>query len=147
MKTKLLLIIIILSLLSTITCSSIKNSSEQWEGITDNAMRVTISEFFPLDENMTDDDIRNMLKDRLNQRASLIIASHLSINIPKNSISRDNELTLNKLINDSLSGLKFTNYECTENNYCQAHGEYDITVIQENLKTLTEKKDLEVIKK
>lgn len=125
------LLIILLSML--IQCRSAGIYSEAWEGISENTLKITISEFFPLDEDVTMEEIKALLTERLNQRASLIMASHLSINIPKDKSSRELDYTLNRLINDSITTGKVLDYDCSENNYCRAHGEYDITELQKNL--------------
>ena len=131
MKTKLFILPGILILLFT-ACTSPK-TGEPWEGITGNTLKVTISEFFPFEENETDESIKIRINEKLNQRASLIIASHITINLDRNKISGNIDNTINKLINEAVTGGRMTGFECNENNYCAAHGEYDITVLQTNL--------------
>ena len=117
-------------------CGSFKTESERWEGITGNTLRVTISEFFPFEENAASDVMQNQIKDKLNQRASLIIASHISVNLTRTKISRETDITLNTLINKSLAGGKLLDFECSENSYCTAHGEYDIEKLQRSLESI-----------
>jgi hypothetical protein len=123
---KLLIKSLSLTLVFFAGCGSFKTDSERWEGITDNTLRVTISEFFPFEENTAGDVMQNQIKDKLNQRASLIIASHLSINLARTKISRETDIAFNALINKSLSAGKLLDFECSENSYCTAQGEYNI---------------------
>jgi hypothetical protein len=131
MKIKLSLLLCIIVLLCT-ACAAPK-TEEPWEGITGNTLKVTISEFFPFEENETDESIKIRINEKLNQRASLIIASHITINLDRNKITGNLDVTINKLINEAVTGGRMTGFECNENNYCDAHGEYDITELQENL--------------
>ena len=134
MKIKLSLLLCIIVLICTV-CAAPK-TGEPWEGITGKTLKVTISEFFPFEENETDESIKIRINEKLNQRASLIIASHITINLDRNKISGNIDSTINKLINEAISGGRMTGFECNENNYCAAHGEYDITELQENLESI-----------
>jgi len=133
MKIKLFLSLQILVLIS---CNSYKTDSEPWEGISENIMKITISEYFPFEENAGNDYIKSQIKGKLDQRASLIIASYISINLLRNKISHDTDVTLNNLINETITKGKLLNFNCSENNYCTAYGEYNITELQKNLKII-----------
>ena len=119
-----------------ICCRSLNTGFEPWEGISDNSLRVIISEFFPLEENLTADDIHNQIKERLNQRASLIIASYISINLPRNKISNETDNTFNKLINEIITDGKQIKYDCSESNYCTGSSEYNIKDLHSFLESL-----------
>ena len=135
MKIKIFLMFLII-VLCQINCMNYKTDPVSWEGISDNTMKITISEFFPIEENESNEKIKNQIKEKLNQRASLIIASYISINLPRNRISHETDVNLNNLINEAIKNGKLLNYDCSENSYCTAHGEYDITELQKNLKLL-----------
>lgn len=131
MKTKLFLLLNII-ILVYVACVAPK-TEEQWEGITGNVLKVTISEFFPFEDNETDESIKIRINEKLSQRASLIIACHITMNLERSRISNDVDITINKLINEAVAGGKMTGFECNENNYCTANSEYDITELQTNL--------------
>ncbi len=128
--------ILLLIFISSIGCAGFRTASEQWEGISNNTLRITIAEFFPFEEIVTNDEIKIQIKEKLNQRATLIIASHLSINLDRKKINGETDVLLNKLINNAISTGTLSNYECSENNYCTAFSEYDITELQKNLETI-----------
>ena len=134
MKIKLFLLLSIVILIYT-ACIAPK-TGEPWEGITGNTLKVTISEFFPFEDNETDESIKIRINEKLNQRASLIIACHITLNLDRSRISGNVDVTINKLINEAVTGGRMTGFECNENNYCAAHGEYDITELQENLESI-----------
>lgn len=136
-RTAVFFIILIIVLLSLTGCCYSKNVSEPWEGITCNTLKITISEFFPFEENVSTDLVKQQINERLNQRASLIIASYISINMPRNKISRENDLIFNKMIDKIISSGNLSDYECYENNYCRAHINYDISEVQNKLKELS----------
>jgi len=136
MKIKLILTFWILLLIFSTGCGSFNNTPEQWEGISGNSMIIIISEFFPFEENISTDDIKKQIIERLNQRASLVVASYISINLSRNKISHQNDITLNNLINDTISSGKLLKYDCSENNYCTSDGGYNITELQKNLETI-----------
>jgi hypothetical protein len=133
MKTKLSLAIIPCLIIYLLACASLNPTNGQWEGISGDTLRIIISEFFPLEENVTDEYISKILKQRLDQRASLIIASYISINLSRNKVSTEVDVTLNSLINKSISQGKLINFHCRENNYCTAYADYDISEIIKNL--------------
>jgi len=117
-------------------CSSYKTTAEQWEGISGNTLIIFISEFFPFDENISSEDIKNQVTERLNQRASLIIASYISLNLSRDKISHDTDTTLNNLMNDTISSGKLLKFDCSEYNYCTANSVYDIAELQKNLESI-----------
>jgi len=135
MKLKQLLVLHLLLLICSAGCVNPK-TEETWEGISDNNLKVIISEFFPFEENTAADYITNRIKEKLDQRASLIIASHISVKLSRDKISHEVDVTLNKLINDTISGGKLVDFNCDENNYCSAHGVYDIAELQKNLELI-----------
>ncbi len=135
-KTSTSLLMVIFISFNFMKCGSFKSAEEPWEGISGNTLRVYISEFFPFEENVTGNDIQNLIKERLNQRATLIIASNISINLDRSKITKETDIILNKLINDTISKSRVGSYDCSENNLCTAFGEYDITEILQNLESI-----------
>ncbi len=127
-------LIIVLFFLSG--CRFNKDDSEPWEGITGNILKINISEFFPFEENIDNAAMKKMISERINQRASLIIASYISMNLPKNQASPDNDAVFNKMMDSIISSGILSEYECYENNYCTAHIEYDISELQKKLEQL-----------
>ena len=136
MKEDLIFIITIILMVFLTGCISYKTGSEQWEGISDNTLKIIISEFFPFDENTNNNDIKNQVTERSNQRASLVIASYITLNLLQNKISHDNDIILNNLLNDTISRGKLLKMECSENNYCTADSEYDIKELKKNLELI-----------
>jgi hypothetical protein len=136
MKIKALIIIQIFFIISLISCISFNTSNEQMEGITDNTLKIIIAEFFPFEEKSSNEKIESVLKQKLNERASLVIASYISINLSRNKISPKVDITLNNLINEVLAQGKLINYHCTENNHCTAHAEYNINELIKNLSSI-----------
>jgi hypothetical protein len=120
----------------TLLCGCIITKSEKWEGITENRLKVIIAEFFPFDEKITNQKIAVIIKQRADTRASLIMASYVSINLARNKISPANDLALNSLINETISAGKLIDFHCTENNHCDARAEYDITALVKKLETI-----------
>ncbi len=135
MKLKSFLLFIIFALISSAGCITPK-PEESWEGISDNTLKITISEFFPFEDNATDEFVKKQINEKLDQRASLILASHITMNLARNKISKDTDITINRLINDTINSGKMVQYECNENNYCSAHGEYNIAELQRNLELI-----------
>jgi len=131
-----MLTFVLLVFLSALNCSSYNTDLEKWEGISESNLRVTISEFFPFEENITSDNIKQQIKDRLDQRASLLLASHISINIPRNKISHETDIFINDQMNSTIAGGVVLRYDCTENNYCTAEAEYNIAELQKKLELI-----------
>jgi len=132
MKKKITIITVVLIYL--LSCRSYNKNTERWEGLSETRLTIVLAEFFPFEENLTNDKITAIIKQRVDARASLILASHISINLKRNKISPKNDVALNKLINDAVISGKLINHYCTENNHCTATAEYDII---ELLKKLT----------
>ena len=118
-----------------LSCRSF-NSTEKWEGISENRLKIVISEFFPFDENISNEKISVLIKHKLDTRASLIMASHISINLAREKISQKNDLVLNDLINKALGTGKLINHYCSENNHCSAEAEYDLTTLLNKLSAI-----------
>ena len=121
-----------------ISCSSNKDAV-RWEGIKDNRLQIYLSEFFPLDEQVSDNKIEAIIKQKLDARASLILASHISINLVRDKISEKNDIVLNELIDNAIKTGMLINYSCSENNRCNALAEYDITELLERFDIINNK--------
>ncbi len=139
MKKILLIINYIFILLYLSGCGSYKTVTEQIEGISDYTLTIIISEFFPFEENTTGDEIKKQITESLNQRASLIIACYVSLNLSRDKISRENDAVLNNLINYTISGGKLIKSECSESNYCTATGEFNISSLKDALESMNGK--------
>jgi hypothetical protein len=126
-------------MVSLVSCSSYNKDTAAWEGISDNGLHIIISEFFPFDEKATNNQIMAIVKQRLDARASLIMASYISINLTRDQISIKNDTALNDLINNAVSSGKLISYHCSENNHCTASGEYNITELLKKLSVINNK--------
>jgi len=139
-KAALLIIIILLM----VSCAGSQQQSEMWEGYTDDRMRVVISEFFLPDEKNPSAIPELMIKERVLQRASLLLASYVNINLPRDKVSPESDALFNRLINESLSTPKTIKSECLENNYCTVITEFNIAPVNRELgifdKSLKEKR-------
>jgi len=128
------LIILFSVLLSS--CSSFKADTSTWEGISGEILQVTLYEFFLFEENAETGEIKNQILAKLNQRAALLIASHISINLSREKISKNTDLVLNKKIDEIIKTGRLINYSCSENNYCSANREYNLGGLQQTLESL-----------
>jgi hypothetical protein len=117
-------------------CFALQTGSESWEGITGETLKVTVYEFFLFEENASSEEIKNHIMIRLNQRAALLIASHLSMNLSRDKISKSNDIILNNKINEIIESGKLTDYICSENNYCSANSEYNVGGLQKILESI-----------
>ena len=133
---KKVIIILYAIIISLLYCSSYNSNSEKWEGISGSRLKIVIAEFFPFEENVMNNKIEAIVKQRADSRASLIMASYISINLSRDKISPANDVALNNLINESVSTGKLTDYHCSENNYCNASAEYDITALLKKLEAI-----------
>ncbi len=122
-----------ISLFLILSCSSSHVQSERWEGFTDDTMRVVISEFFMPDEKNPNAVPEILIKERVSQRASLLLASYVNVNLPRDKVSPESDALFNKLINEALAspGTIFT--ECHENNYCTVITDFNITSVNREL--------------
>lgn len=136
MKRNLFFITYISLLIFSTGCGSYKTVYDQFEGISDNTLIIIISEFFPFEEHISNEAIKSQIIERLNQRASLVIASYISLNLSRNKISNDNDIILNNLMNEIISRGKLLRLDCSENNYCSANGEYDIAELKKKLESI-----------
>lgn len=128
-------IVILVSIFLT-SCSTFKSDAESWEGISGEILRVTLYDFFLFEESAETVDIKNQILVKLNQRAALIIASHISINLSREKISKNTDEVLNKKIDEIIKTGRLVNYDCSENNYCSANSEYNLGGLQQTLESL-----------
>ena len=128
-------IMILVSVLLT-GCSSFQSDTEPWEGISGEILHVALYEFFLFEENAETGDIKNQILVKLNQRAALIIASHISINLSREKVSKNTDAVLNKKIDEIINTGRLINYSCSENNYCSANSEYNLDGLQQTLDSL-----------
>lgn len=108
------------------SCSTGSHRKPAYEGFDCSRLIVFISELIPEKQNITDDQLSAILTAKLNQRASVILACYVSININRSKVSSSNDLILNNTINETLSHGKIIRYSFNERGYCEAWGEYDI---------------------
>jgi hypothetical protein len=121
------------SLILILSCSTSHIQSERWEGFTGDRMRVVISEFFMPDEKNPNAVPEKLIKDRVSQRASLLLASYVNINLPRDKVSPESDALFNKLINEALASPVIIFSECHENNYCTIITEFDIAPVNRKL--------------
>ncbi|MCL1865247.1 MAG: hypothetical protein FWF73_05490 [Spirochaetes bacterium] len=133
--TRLFLKIQILTLIYLSGCSSFDNTSELWEGVSDNTLRVIISEYIPYHESNSN-DIKMPVRERLDQRGSLLIASYIVMNLDKSKSSYETDMLFNNLMDEAIKHGEIVSIDCTENNYCRATGEYNISEIQKKLESI-----------
>lgn len=119
-----------------VSCNSYDKNTDRWEGITDDRLQIHLSEFFPLDEKTSKDTIADIIKQRMDARASLILASYISINLARNKISGNNDMILNELIDNTVKKGVLINYLCSENNHCNALGVYNVMELLKRLKIM-----------
>ena len=124
-----------LTLIYLLGCSSFNSSSELWEGVSDNTLRVVISEYIPYHE-IINDDIETSVKEKLNQRGSLLIASYIVMNLDRNKSSYETDTLFNNLIGEAIAQVKIISIDCSENNYCRAIAEYNISEILKELESM-----------
>ncbi|MCL1833294.1 MAG: hypothetical protein FWG49_02210 [Leptospirales bacterium] len=138
MMTRLLHKIQALTLIYLLGCSSFNNSSELWEGVSDNILRAVISEYIPYKEADGGDNIETSVKGKLDQRASLILASYIVMNLDKNRSSYETDAIFNNLMDEAIRSGKIINIDCSENNHCRAVGEYNISEILKKIESINE---------
>lgn len=124
--------ILIMSLLIP-GCASFEQTQYNWEGITDNQLKVTVYEFFLFDDNSGEEKNSVQVRGRVQQRASLLLACFASINLPRDKVTPEVDRIMNILIEKTISEGKFTGYQCNENHYCTASGLYNISEIRKTL--------------
>lgn len=132
---KIITIAAIVFTLPILSCGG-KIRSEMWEGFTGDRMRVVVSEFFMPDEKNPSAIPEQMIKERVSQRASLLLASYVNINLPREKISHETDSLFNRLIAESLAAPGTISSECTENNYCTVLTEFDIAPVNRELERL-----------
>jgi len=130
---KITVILLTVLLLPVMSCISSNIQSEMWEGFTGDRMRVIISEFFMPDEKNPSAIPEQIIRERVLQRASLLLASYININLPRDKVSPESDELFNKLINESLSSPKTVSSECLENNYCTVITDFDIAPVNREL--------------
>jgi len=132
---KLFIIIQIVLLTYLLACSSSNKLGELWEGISGNTLRVIISEYIPHHEvSANNNDIQKPVKERLDQRGSLLMASYIVMNSDRSKTSLATDRLFNSLMDEAIKQGKVINIDCSENNYCRAIGEYNISEILKELK-------------
>jgi hypothetical protein len=132
---KLFLKIQTLTLIYLLGCS-LNNTSELWEGVSDNTLRVVISEYIPYHEVSASNDIKTSVKERLDQRCSLLMASYIVMNLDRSKSSISTDVLFNNLMDEAIKQGKIISIDCSDNNYCRAIGEYNISEIQKNLEAI-----------
>jgi hypothetical protein len=130
---KIISAIFFVSFILILSCSTSHVQSERWEGFTGDRMRVVISEFFMPDEKNPNAVPEKLIKERVSQRASLLLASYVNINLPRDKVSPESDALFNKLINEALASPAIIFSECHENNYCTIITEFDIAPVNRKL--------------
>jgi len=112
---------------AAITSCATYNKKILYEGFNGQCLIVYISEFLPEEKQDTPEQISSHLTEKLNQRAFLILACYVSINIDRTKVSASNDRLLNDMINSILSKGHIVEYSFNEKGYCEAYGEYEIS--------------------
>ena len=137
--TRLFLIIQTLIIICLSCCGGFNSPPELWEGISDNRLRVIISEYFPYNEIISSDNIQSSARARLDQRGSLLMASYIVMNLDKSKSSHEIDAQFNNLMDEAIKQGEIINIDCSENNYCRAIGEYNISEILKKLESINNK--------
>ena len=137
--TRLFLIIQTLIIICLSGCSGFNSTTELWEGVSDNRLRVIISEYFPYNEIRNSDNIKSSVRARLDQRGSLLMASYIVMNLDKSKSSYEIDAQFNNLMDEAIKQGEIINIDCSENNYCRAIGEYNISEILIKLESINNK--------
>lgn len=133
---KISIISILAFCLMIISCRTSQDKADRWEGFTGDKMHIMISEFFMPDEKSPAVIPEQLIKERIEQRASLLLASYININLPREKVSSETDATFNRLINESLAAPKTLLYDCSDNNYCTVITEFDIATVNRELERL-----------
>ena len=120
------LIAVITFVILFVSCNTTGNRTDYYEGFEGNKLTVFISEFIPEEKN-TDSLLYPILTEKLSQRAFVILASYVSINLNKSKASSANDQLLNNTINLILSQGRIVRYSFNENSYCEAFAEYEVS--------------------
>ena len=128
----------ILTLIYLLGCGSFNNTSELWEGVADNILRVVISEYIPHHEANSGNNIETSVKEKLDQRGSLLLASYIVMNLDKNRASYETDAIFNNLMDEAIRSGKIINIDYSENNHCRAVGEYNISEILKKIESINE---------
>ena len=112
---------------AAITSCATYNKKILYEGFNGQCLIVYISEFLPEEKQDTPEQISSHLTEKLNQRAFLILACYVSINIDRTKVSASNDRLLNDMINSILSKGHIVEYSFNGRGYCEAYGEYEVS--------------------
>lgn len=118
--------LIIIPVILALSCASSGNRKPLYEGFSGNTLTVLIIEFIPEEKN-TEAALRPLLLEKLNQRAFIILASYVSININRSKVSAATDRLLNDIISSTLSQGRIVQFSFNEKGYCEAFAEYDMT--------------------
>ena len=130
---KTIIILLILSVIIAASCTGSQVQPEIWEGFTGDKMRVIISEFFMPDEKNPAALPEELIRERVLQRASLLLASYINIKLPRDKVSRETDILFNRLISESLASPVRISGVCSESSYCTVITEFDITSVNREL--------------
>ena len=117
--------VIILAVI-TFSCISTGKIKILYEGFEGNKLTVFISEFIP-EKKQTEAQLSTLLQEKLNQRAFIILACYVSININRSKVSSPNDQMLNDTINSAIAHGAIIQYSFNEEGYCEAFAEYELS--------------------
>ncbi len=123
-------------LLIIFSCKNSQVNNERWEGFSGDKMHIVISEFFIPDEKNPAAIPEQLIKERIEQRASLLLASYININLPRDKVTPETDVLFNRLINESISSPRTLLHDCTDNNYCTVITEYNIAPVNMELEKI-----------
>jgi len=122
--------------ISLFSCTSISGRDENWEGFSHDVMRIIISEYFPPVETDEQKIPQQLINERTEMRAALMLASYVNLKIPRNAVNRQTDILFNRLITESLTRVRTISSSCDENSHCHVITEYNIAEINRELKEL-----------
>jgi len=130
------LITIFLISVAAVSCSRNTAKEEAWEGFSNDIMRVIISEYFPPDETDEYKIPQQLIKERCEQRSSLLLACYINMKLPRSAANHQTDELFNRLISESIAAVKTVSSTCDENNHCYVVTEYNIAEINRELEKL-----------
>jgi len=135
------LIKVIPVVLFSISCSShqkINLQSEGFysEGFYGNTLRIVVYDFIIPEGEAEINSDNEQIKEKVYSRATLLIASYLSIKIPKEKISPATDKLFNDAIEKTLGSCRIMSLSAEENSYYYIVADFDISPINDALASL-----------
>jgi len=130
------LIKVIPVVLFSISCSSHQKINLQSEGFYGNTLRIVVYDFIIPEGEAEINSDNEQIKEKVYSRATLLIASYLSIKIPKGKISPATDKLFNNAIEKTLGSCRIMFLSAEENSYYYIVADFDISPINDALASL-----------